>query len=548
MTIALDAVPSIAETIAMNPWLQRAIDLATGGPEATLSESILRGSLVFCSFFATIQLLTMLGTRWGNRNTLSKAFSLSVLIHFCLALGGATLVEPSRLLSAGSGHPAAEPEPVRIREVVVEQDQPAGATRTGTAPIWQQSTQSTKADFARNRDDVGGAEVESVDVPRVAQPAPERELHHVIASETRPSTPQRQAADERSRRPATAPPAMPAEELAGEARPEAGTASRSSRRVSRVPEADVVPSGERRRESGGGPAAGTAGATFVAPLSEVAPERISAEPSRGAAGGSSRTAGRARGRGGPELPVIADVPPRTPDPPLENPFKIVSGTLRGVVVDAETRKPIAEATVRVDQAQGKPLTTVTEPDGTFSLKLPETPENFAITATHEGHVPESRNMRGADVRRQNPRLDFSLRPVNESVIAVEEDPAVHHLGNDRFQGTVNSRFQRASEGASLLATFTVTPEQIRAKPARASLSLLVKGVQCAPQIRINGTLLTAELEKSPLDGSFRAESLPFRPSLLRAGDNRISIQSVECNGDLDDFELVNMQIRLLRRE
>src|SRR6185436_2067133 len=112
-------------------------------------------------------------------------------------------------------------------------------------------------------------------------------------------------------------------------------------------------------------------------------------------------------------------------------------------------------------------------------------ENFAITATHDGHVPESRNMRGADVPRQSTRMTFSLRPVNESVIAVEDEPAVHHLGNDRFQGTVNSQFQRESEGRTLLVSFKVTAEQMRARPARAALTLLVKGVQCAPQIRIN---------------------------------------------------------------
>src|SRR5262249_4511533 len=154
-----------------------------------------------------------------------------------------------------------------------------------------QSTQSTKAEFARNRDDVGGGEVESVDLPRTIQPVPERELRQVIVSETRPSNPQRQPADERSRRPMTAPPAMQSEEVAGEARPEASSASRGGRRVLRAPEADFVPSGERRRESGGPAGGGTVGSTFVAPLSEIAPERISAEPRPGTAGGGRTSSG-----------------------------------------------------------------------------------------------------------------------------------------------------------------------------------------------------------------------------------------------------------------
>lgn len=224
-----------------------------------------------------------------------------------------------------------------------------------------------------------------------------------------------------------------------------------------------------------------------------------------------------------------------------------SGALRGVVTDAQTGQPLAAATIRFDQAQGEPLTAVTDQNGTYTLAVAETPDNFAVTATHDGFLPESRNMRGADVRGKTPRLNFALHPANESVIAVEDDPEVHHLGNDRFEGRINSQFQRKSEGVTLLGEFPVSAEQAPPKLARVAVSMMVKGVQCPHEVRINGTLVARRLDRSPADGSFGELVLPFEASLLHAGDNQISVTAVSCNGDLDDFEFVNVQIRLTRQ-
>lgn len=224
------------------------------------------------------------------------------------------------------------------------------------------------------------------------------------------------------------------------------------------------------------------------------------------------------------------------------------GKLFGKVTDAETKTPLADVTIRFDQAQGPALTAVSNADGTYELPVAETPDNFAVTATHDGYVPESRNVSGAQVRGRRLRLDFTLRAANESVVAVEDEPEVHHLGNDLFEGVINSQFQRKSEGAMLVGEFPLTASQAPPHLVRVTVSMMVKGLQCPPRIAINGALLPRHAVRSPEDGSFGEAIVPVDPSLLREGENQISVQAVSCTGDLDDFEFVNVQIRLTRRE
>jgi hypothetical protein len=63
---------------------------------------------------------------------------------------------------------------------------------------------------------------------------------------------------------------------------------------------------------------------------------------------------------------------------------------------------------------------------------------------------------------------------------------------------------------------------------------------------VNGHRLTGTDELTPADGSYGDLVYPFDRSWLRAGKNEIKISATICNGDLDDFEFVNVQIRLLK--
>ena len=56
--------------------------------------------------------------------------------------------------------------------------------------------------------------------------------------------------------------------------------------------------------------------------------------------------------------------------------------------------------------------------------------------------------------------------------------------------------------------------------------------------------MRTSLNRTPPDGSFGTFIAAFDPALLREGVNRLEIRAVACNGDLDDFEFINLQIRL----
>ena len=131
-------------------------------------------------------------------------------------------------------------------------------------------------------------------------------------------------------------------------------------------------------------------------------------------------------------------------------------------------------------------------------------------------------------------------------MALEAEPTVHHLGNDRWEGTINSQFQKTAEGRRFTSEFELSASQLPPHYSRAAVTLLAKGVQCPHQIYINGFRLRQRLDSSPADGSFGEFSARFPPEILSEGINLIQIRAVSCMGDLDDFEFVNVRIQLSR--
>lgn len=521
----------------MSPWLQRSFEFIVGGPQTGTAEMFLRGALFGCSLFASIQLLTMVGTRWGNRNAMSKAFFLSMLIHLCLGLGGAILEEHHRVATADSPEAVEEEPRVRIREVrIAESDSPPPAIEDRT-PAWQKGLSFPASRFTRpsRQEPVTDVPLLTPVPERSPQPEPPLELPRVAMSEPQPRTAARNEPAAQPSRTSASPPLDRAAELT-EQRPDATKPPLPRQRLNRAPSPSRTHAAERptARPSTEPPVDLARVDAPAAPAVErmdvrPRPEPVTTDRSEtGARGGKSP-----RGPAGPPVEKAPEVP-------------VVRGVVRGIVTDSATGAPLPSAVIRFDQHQGEPLTTVSKDDGTYELRVAASSENSAITATRSGYLPESHNVRSSDLQRKGARVDFSLRPENESVIAVEEDPVVHHLGNDRFEGLINSKFQRKSEGASYVGEFRMSRSQARQKRNRAAITLMVRGVQCTPDIRINGTLLAKRAEKSPGDGSYGALTVPFDPVLLREGANEIRIDSVDCNGDLDDFEFVNLQIRLSR--
>ena len=222
------------------------------------------------------------------------------------------------------------------------------------------------------------------------------------------------------------------------------------------------------------------------------------------------------------------------------------GVVSGRVTDALSGTPLAGAELRLDLPERDPLIIRTEADGEYELKVPEVPKFFALSASRDGFVPESANIPAEELLGGGVVQNFVLRPNTSQIIALENSPRVHHLGNDRWEGSINSQFQKHAEGRRLVMELNLTSEQVESARS-AVIRLLAKGVQCPFQIRINGNLVREEVDESPQDGSFGEYEIEFAPAWLEEGTNRFQIRSMSCRGDLDDFEFVNVRLDLSLR-
>ncbi|MFN0137365.1 MAG: hypothetical protein ACKVS9_14775 [Phycisphaerae bacterium] len=215
-------------------------------------------------------------------------------------------------------------------------------------------------------------------------------------------------------------------------------------------------------------------------------------------------------------------------------------------VTARDGSPIVGATVRLDMAGANEVIATTDADGTYRLAAGQVPDFFVISASAADHVPQSRNVSRRAIAGRDLPLDFTLEAAGESLLALEVEPDVHHLGNDRWEGRINSQFQKPSIGGVLTIEFEVNDEQFADAARRLELLVLARGVQCPHVVTINGRTLDTHLDRSPEDGSFGEIALPLPKRVLRRGPNTLEVRGVSCRGDLDDFELVNFRIRMAR--
>lgn len=243
----------------------------------------------------------------------------------------------------------------------------------------------------------------------------------------------------------------------------------------------------------------------------------------------------------PALPSLADGPlalPKFEAPPA--PVQVVTGS----VIDQRTRAPIAGAEVRLDLPDGAAVTARSDAAGTYTLTVPPVPAHFAISASAQGYLPASASVSAADLEAAALRVLFELEPETSGVVAIEAAPDVHHLGDDRFEGSVNSQFQKRSEGGRYSATFELAADQAPPFVSGGELTMLTRGVQMPHPILINGRPVNLRLTHSPADGSFGEYRAAFDVSVLQAGGNTLEIHALARGGDIDDFEFVNVQVRL----
>ncbi|MEO0482460.1 MAG: hypothetical protein AAF138_02460 [Planctomycetota bacterium] len=253
----------------------------------------------------------------------------------------------------------------------------------------------------------------------------------------------------------------------------------------------------------------------------------------------------------PELSLAAPALSALATPSLSPPV-LPEFEFSGLVLDAETREPLQGAVVRLDLDED-PIEVITDATGAFVLRPESVPDHAAITASLDGYATAAGDVPEEAFRARSSGV-LLLERVDPDIIALEDEPEVHHLGDDRFSGRVNSQFQKQSSGLTYRAAFEVPAETLgedaEGRPViRAELRGLAKGAQLRNEIWLNGRRLRATLSDAPPDGSFGPFAVDLPVDELRPGGNTLRIVSVrQANTDHDDFEFVNLELVLVRPE
>ncbi len=99
---------------------------------------------------------------------------------------------------------------------------------------------------------------------------------------------------------------------------------------------------------------------------------------------------------------------------------------------------------------------------------------YLIYAYKDGYVPSTKTLKIGD--NDSYSIDFIINPIKEHEVVLEIEPKVHHLGDDSYSGTINSQFQKNTEGISFEKSFYISSKQYN-NYDKAILKFEGKGLQ-----------------------------------------------------------------------
>jgi hypothetical protein len=225
------------------------------------------------------------------------------------------------------------------------------------------------------------------------------------------------------------------------------------------------------------------------------------------------------------------------------------------VADRSTGAAVADASISY-QARTTEYTTQTKPDGSCRLDLPAAEvagvQYPAASVTKPGYEPQTilcASLQGGSACSQ----DVQMIPLAANVSIPVGGDMVMHLGDDLFEGSVNSQFQKASDGVELVFPIADWAEQLKAAGiTKATVYLDAKGWQsgiCSNLVALSGDTGTLTLRggESPAQGYWAGgKQVPFVFAVAQVGSRNaeLRITSGSCNGtsDFDDFEINRIRV------
>lgn len=135
----------------MNNRLHNLIERILAGRDFTF-EHILWGLLILAALFASIHLLSMLVTRWGDSNASSKALLFSIIVHLSLSLGVVTFwpeKAPQSLAKAKLEEEERKQDQFKLKPFQAESTETIKKNESGNTPVWDQLQKPEKQELSR---------------------------------------------------------------------------------------------------------------------------------------------------------------------------------------------------------------------------------------------------------------------------------------------------------------------------------------------------------------------------------------------------------------
>lgn len=129
-------------------------------------EQFLWTALVIGLILASIHLITMLVTRWGNRGITTKSLIFSIIVHLSCVFGLVAVEAPANVVPAGGREE--EPETViRLRQVAADSadSEEAEQNSPDSTPVWEKLLEPEPAEIAR-MDSLPAPELASIENSR----------------------------------------------------------------------------------------------------------------------------------------------------------------------------------------------------------------------------------------------------------------------------------------------------------------------------------------------------------------------------------------------